>query len=79
MITQSVMQKITHGKELCHKPHCGTLLDLPENEGKDMAPGTFAELLRYGSVHLEQTREMHYIEAAVVESELILRKGLLEA
>jgi hypothetical protein len=79
MIAQSVMQKITHGKELTYAPHCGTLLDLPENEGKDAAPGTFGELLRYGSVHLEQTREMQYKEAAVVDSELIIRKGLLEA
>lgn len=79
MMAQSVMQKITHGKELTHKPHCGTLLDLPEHEGKDAAPETFGELLRYGSVHLEQTREMQYVTAAVVDPEFVIHKGLLEA
>ncbi|KAH7078242.1 hypothetical protein FB567DRAFT_130842 [Paraphoma chrysanthemicola] len=57
LLTKSTMQKITHGKGLTHSAHCGTLLDLPENDGKDQEPGTFGELLRYGSVHLEQTRE----------------------
>ena len=52
LITKSSMQKITHGKELTHDLHCGTILDLKENEGKDQEPGTFGELLRYGSVHL---------------------------
>ncbi len=79
MLAQSVMQKITHGKGMTHIPHSGILLDLPENAGIDAAPGTLGGLLRYGSVHLEQTREMQYINAPVVASELIIRKGLLEA
>lgn len=79
MLAQSTMQKITHGKGLTHSLLCGALLDLPENEGKDMAPGTFGELLRYGSVHLEQTRDMTYVDPIMVEPELIIRKGLLEA
>jgi hypothetical protein len=79
MMTKSVLQKITHGKDMTHIPHMGILLDLPENEGVDAAPDTFAGLLRYGSVHLEQTREMQYLKAPVVDSELIIHKGLLEA
>jgi hypothetical protein len=79
MLAQSVMQKITHGKGMTHIPHSGILLDLPENAGIDAAPGTLGGLLRYGSVHLEQTREMQYINAPVVASEFIIRKGLLEA
>ena len=78
MLAQSVLQKITHGKGLTHSLHCGTLLDMPENEGKDAEPGTFGELLRYGSVHFEQMREMEYIVAPVVEAEVIIRKGVLE-
>jgi hypothetical protein len=79
LLTQSTMQKITHGKGLTHDIHCGALMDWPENEGKDTAPGTFGELLRYGSVHFEQTREtIKYVEAPVVSSDLIIRKGLLE-
>ncbi|KAK1909033.1 hypothetical protein P3342_011111 [Pyrenophora teres f. teres] len=72
MLAQSVLQKIIHGKGLTHSLHCGTLLDMSENEGKD------GELLRYGSVHFEQTREMEYIEAPVVKADVIIRKGLLE-
>ncbi|KAI4955796.1 hypothetical protein J4E91_000003 [Alternaria rosae] len=79
MLTQSVMQKITHGKGLGETLHIGTLLDLPENEGIDAAPGTLGGLLRYGSVHLEQTRDMPYIKAPAVDPKCILRKGLLEA
>jgi hypothetical protein len=55
-------------------------MDLPENEGKDQEPGTFGELLRYGSVHLEQTREsIVYVDAVNVEEKFVIRKGLFEA
>lgn len=54
LLTQSSFQKITHGKGLTHDAHLGTLWD--ENEGKDIEPGTFAELLRYGCSHFEQAR-----------------------
>ena len=57
MLTQSSMQKITHGKNLIKGLALGSLLDMKENEGKDKEPGTFAELLRYGSVYFEQKRE----------------------
>ncbi|KAF1938332.1 hypothetical protein EJ02DRAFT_474006 [Clathrospora elynae] len=79
MLTQSTMQKITHGKDLTHSLHCGVLMDLPENEGNDAEPGTFGELLRHGSVHLEQTREkIVYVDPPIVPSEFIIHKGLLE-
>jgi len=78
MLAQSVLQKITHGKGLTHSLHCGTLLDMPENEGKDAEPGTFGELLSYGSVHFDQTRDMEYIAAPVVEAEVVISKGVLE-
>jgi len=32
------------------------LWSMKENEGKDKEPGTFAKLLRYGSVDFTQTR-----------------------
>lgn len=80
LLTKSTMQKITHGKGLTHSMSCGTLMDLPENEGKDQEAGTFGELLRYGSVHLEQTREsIVYAAPVIVAPELVVRKGLLEA
>jgi Capsular polysaccharide synthesis protein len=57
LLTKSSMQKITHGKHLTKTPAWGLIWDEKGNESKDIEPGTFAELLRYGSVHFEQTRE----------------------
>lgn len=77
MLTKASMQKITHGKELTKTPACGVLLDKEENEGKDVAPGTFASLLRYGTVHFEQLREtIDYVKAE--KTEYVIKKGLLE-
>lgn len=77
LLTKSSMQKITHGKDLTKTPALGVLWDLKENEGRDVEPGTFAELLRYGSVHFEQMREgLRYVKAE--KPELVIRKGLLE-
>ena len=77
ILTHSSMQKISHGKNLTKGLALGVLLDLTENEGKDMAPGTFAELLRYGSVHFEQKREViKYVKAPKPTN--TIKKGLLE-
>lgn len=74
------MQKITHGKNLTYEPACGVLLDLPENLGKDCEPGTFGELLRYGSVHFEQTRgKINYLEPERPAPNMIIHKGFTEA
>lgn len=78
LLTKSSMQKITHGKGLTNDAQLGVLLDKPENEGKDCAEGTFAELLRYGTVNFRQTRErIGYVEAP--RPAKTIRKGLLEA
>ncbi|KAL2073896.1 hypothetical protein VTL71DRAFT_11222 [Oculimacula yallundae] len=77
LLTGSSMQKITHGKNLTKTPALGILWDEEVNEGKDIEEGTFAELLRYGSVHFEQTREsIRYVEG--VRPDLVIKKGLLE-
>ncbi|KAF2110299.1 capsule polysaccharide biosynthesis protein [Lophiotrema nucula] len=77
LLTDSTMEKITHAKNLTIDLACGALLDLPENEGKDAAPGTFGELLRYGSVHFEQTRErIAQVELEEVKSEFVLHEPL---
>lgn len=77
ILTKSSMQKVTRGKNLTKTPALGLLWDLPENKGKDFEKGTFAELLRYGSVHFEQTRP----EIAVVQikkPKVTMRKGVFE-
>jgi hypothetical protein len=77
LLTESSLQKITHGKNLTTDIHCGVLLD--QQEGSDCAPGTFGELLRYGRVHFEQTRErIDYRDAYRVEGDKVIHKGLLE-
>ncbi|KAF2668757.1 hypothetical protein BT63DRAFT_284886 [Microthyrium microscopicum] len=77
MLTTASMQKITHGKNLTKTPALGLLWDEKENEGKDNAPGTFAELLRLGSRYSFQKRQ----SIAFVKTEkpaVTMKKGLLE-
>lgn len=77
MLTQASMQKITHGKDLTHSLSAGVLWELEGNEGKDAAEGTFAELLRYGSVHWEQSRTSLAMRETV-KPKVTYRKGVLE-
>jgi hypothetical protein len=80
MLATGSIQEIAHAKNLTNSVWCGTLLDRPENEGKDCAEGTFGELLRFGSVCLKQMRErIEYVQPVVVAEEFVIRKGLLEA
>ncbi|KAF2192185.1 hypothetical protein K469DRAFT_735296 [Zopfia rhizophila CBS 207.26] len=79
LLTKSSMQKITHAKGFTASPTLGMLLDMKEDEGKDIEHGTFAELLRHGSVYFEQTRdEIDYVKAKRPPPEVIIRKGLYE-
>jgi hypothetical protein len=76
-LAHSSMWKISHVKGLTHKPQLGTLLDASENDGKDQAPGTFMELLRYGTVHFRQKRESPSLREAP-RPVFTLKTGLLE-
>ncbi|EEU36129.1 uncharacterized protein NECHADRAFT_53144 [Fusarium vanettenii 77-13-4] len=73
LLRSASWQKVTHGKGLTHAAALGTLWD--ENDGKDSAPGTFGELLRWGSVHLIQKREAVSTKPTA-KSALILQEGL---
>ncbi|KAI0125458.1 hypothetical protein BJ170DRAFT_631232 [Xylariales sp. AK1849] len=77
LLTSASMQKITHGKGLTTAMALGVLLDLPENQGKDRAPGTFFELLRYGAIHFRQMRE-GIMKMEAKKPSMTMRKGLLE-
>jgi hypothetical protein len=75
LLAKSSLQKITHGKGLTNSIHLGVFWD--ENKGADAKPGTFGELLRYGTVHFQQTRpQISYMEAPRPKE--TLKKGLLE-
>lgn len=77
VLTRSSMQKITHGKNLTKTPALGLLWDMESNKGKDNEPGTFAELLRYGSTHFLQTREsIEYVQGK--RPAQTVRKGVFE-
>ncbi|KAH7120027.1 hypothetical protein B0J11DRAFT_535076 [Dendryphion nanum] len=80
LLTKSGMQKVTHGKHLMKTPALGVFLDKPENQELDLKEGTFFELLRYGSVHFEQTRESsEYVEPKLPDEDQIIKKGIFEA
>ncbi|EEQ86131.1 capsule polysaccharide biosynthesis protein [Blastomyces dermatitidis ER-3] len=75
VLTHSSMQKVSHAKKLSPSPGLGYLWD--DKDGADCEPGTFGELLRYGSVYFEQTRE----SIAIVQLEKrkdTFRKGVFE-
>ena len=69
------MQKVGHSKNLTHDTHLGVLWD--ENEGTDNQPGAFAELLRYGTTHFEQTREK-LVMVEPTKAKFTMKKKLLE-
>lgn len=56
-LANSSTMKLSHGYP-GGKDFLADLWDLPENENADCEPGTFAEYLRWASVHLDQTRKM---------------------
>ncbi|KAH8168381.1 capsular polysaccharide synthesis protein [Sarocladium implicatum] len=72
--------KISHSKGLTHSKQLGVLLDEQEQNsaGQDQAPGTFWDLLRYGTVHFRQKRASPVVRAAPRPTET-LAKALLEA
>lgn len=77
LLTKSSMQKITHGKNLTKTPAWGLIWDEKGNESKDIEPGTFAELLRYGAVRFEQAREsIEYVQAE--KPAQTMKKGVFE-
>jgi hypothetical protein len=76
ILAQSSMQKVYRGSELLKYPALGSIWDEKENGNKDCEPGTFAELLRYGSVHFEQTRDIRYTRNP--QPTVTFMKGLFE-
>jgi hypothetical protein len=77
ILCESSMQKISRGKNMSVSVQLGTMLDLPENSSKDHETGTFAELLRYGTVHFRQKRPQ-VVTRAPEPRPVQIKKGHLE-
>lgn len=56
LLSSASTMKLSHGLKNNKLVHLSKLWDLPENADADIMPGTYAAYLRWGSVHLEQTR-----------------------
>ncbi|KAH7018571.1 uncharacterized protein B0I36DRAFT_277212 [Microdochium trichocladiopsis] len=77
ILTQGSMQKIFRGGNILASVQLGTMLDMPENAGKDRGQGTFAELLRYGTLHWRQKRPA-LVSITPVAKQPLIKKGHLE-
>ncbi|KAJ4246067.1 hypothetical protein NW762_013812 [Fusarium torreyae] len=75
LLCQASMQKISRGSGLVNALQPGSVWD--DNSGSDCQPRTFGELLRYGSVHYRQKREVITTNQPE-KPQITLRKGLLE-
>ncbi|KAI9737713.1 MAG: hypothetical protein M1818_005717 [Claussenomyces sp. TS43310] len=76
LLSHASTMKLSHGLKNNKLVHLSKLWDLPENADADIAPGTFASYLRWGSEHLEQTRSLEPL--AVKCSPGVLKAGVLE-
>ena len=76
LLSTASTMKLSHGLKNNKLVHLAKLWDLPENEDADIAPGTYAAYLRWGSVHLEQTRTLE--PPPVKCSAPVLKAGVLE-
>lgn len=76
LLSHASTMKLSHGLKNNKLVHLSKLWDLPENADADIEPGTFAAYLRWGSIHLEQTRSIE--PQAIKCSPEVLRAGVLE-
>lgn len=58
LLSSASTMKLSHGLKNNKLVHLAKLWDLPEHAGADIAPGSYAAYLRWGSTHLEQTRAL---------------------
>ncbi|KAK6527431.1 hypothetical protein TWF694_004420 [Orbilia ellipsospora] len=75
LLTKCCWQKVSHAKELTTRPDLGLLWSM--NDKTDAAPGTFAELLRYGAENFQQVRE-EVLTKDWKKSDFVMHKGLYE-
>ncbi|KAL6854726.1 hypothetical protein ACO1O0_005851 [Amphichorda felina] len=76
LLSSASTMKLSHGLKNNKLVHLAKLWDKPENADADIAPGTYAAFLRWGSVHLEQTRLLEPLPVKCGDQ--VLKVGLLE-
>lgn len=58
LLSRASTMKLSHGLNNHKLVHLSKIWEQSEKENEDIAPGTYAEFLSWGSIHLEQTREI---------------------
>lgn len=58
LLSHASTMKLSHGLKNNKLVHLSKLWDLEENADADIAPGSFAAYLRWGSIHVQQTRKL---------------------
>jgi hypothetical protein len=76
VMAHSSTMKLSHGLPSA-KEYLAAIWDAAETQEADNAPGTFAQYLRYGSVHVEQTRALTALVIAPTK-DIILEGGITE-
>ncbi|KAG9258506.1 putative capsule polysaccharide biosynthesis protein [Emericellopsis atlantica] len=76
LLAKASTMKLSHGLKNNKLVHLSKLWDLPENADADIKPGSFGAFLRWGSVHLDQTRSLAPLTVRCAGG--VLRAGLLE-
>ena len=76
LLSNASTMKLSHGLKNNKLIHLAKLWDLPENADADIVPGTYSAYLRWGSVHLEQTRTLEPLPVKCDGG--VIRAGVLE-
>jgi len=76
-LANSSMIKISRGGKTVIKDRLGLVWDKPENADADHAEGTFAGLLRFGTVNFRQKRQS-VARVEVQRPQMTMKKGVLE-
>jgi hypothetical protein len=76
LLAKASTMKLSHGLKNNKLVHLSKLWDLPENADADIKAGSFGAFLRWGSVHLEQTRDLSPLPVRCAGE--VLKAGVLE-
>jgi len=72
LLANTSTMKLSHGPPGALASFLADIWDLEENKNKDIEVGTYAEFLRYGSVHFKQTRTLEPVRVEVTDEEVLI-------